>query len=375
MNENDLLYWLWLIAIDGMGSAAIYKLLDVFETPEGIYCASDDQINDLIGIKPKQKQNITASRDLSLAKKAVRYMEKHQITLITMMDERYPEKLRDIYEPPAALFAKGDVSLLERPLSIGIVGSRKASPGGVAQATAFARELSAAGITIVSGFARGIDAAAHSASMTEIGSTIAVLGCGINVCYPKQNKDLYKQILANGGLILSEFFLDAAPIAFHFPMRNRIISGLSDGLLVVEASQKSGALITARHAADQGKNVYAIPKDITLVQGVGCSELIKDGAKVVTTAKDILEDYVLPESIRIAENHFAQTAATTTTTLPTGLSSDESKIYQLIQSGYNTVEQLEAVSGLDIRALNSILSMLELEDHIAVSYGNITLLM
>lgn len=292
MNESSLLYWLWLISLKGFGSATVNHLLDIFGTPEAVFKATSEDYDKKTALKPAQKTTLVQNKDTTLAERSIRYMEKHDITLITKEDDLFPEPLKQIYNPPAALFAKGDTSLLERYVKIGIVGSRKASPGGLAQAAALSRELSSAGVTVVSGFAKGIDSAAHEAALSEIGNTIGVLGCGINVCYPKENAELYKQFIKNGGLLLTEFALDEQPVSFHFPLRNRIISGLSDGILVVEAAQKSGALITAKHAAEQGKNVYAIPKDITLIQGVGCNELIKDGAKVVTCAKDILEDYV-----------------------------------------------------------------------------------
>lgn len=363
--RNDY-YWLWLLSLEAVGNQSRIHLLDTFKSPEAIYKATPSEIEKIEGLRPKAKKAILTHRDVKLVAKAQDYMDRFNIYLITREDTAYPHKLRDIYNPPVALFAKGDVSLLKRPLAVGVVGSRKASPGGVGQARHMGQALSEMGVTVISGLARGIDAASHEGGLTGIGSTIAVIGTGINICYPKVNKDLFRRI-AEEGLILSEFFMDAPPLAFHFPLRNRLVSGLSDGLLVVEAAEKSGALITARHAMEQGKNVYAIPKDISQYQSVGVNTLIKDGAKLVTSPKDILEDFVdfIPTN---------QPAADLVDFEDDQLTKEEKELIKWVRQGYNTIDQLVLVTAMDIRQINGLLSLLELKDCVSVDYGTVSLI-
>lgn len=363
----DQLYWVWLLSIPEIGNTTRQRLLAHLGSPQGIYESDGPALKAIEGLKPEKREVLIKNRDLRGAEKAIRYMERHHIRLITQGDAAFPSFLHEIYNPPTAFFVKGNVELLKAPLNIGIVGSRKASPGGLAQARRLSRDLSENGVTVVSGFAAGIDAASHEGALEGVGSTIAVLGCGINVCYPKANKPLYHEILEGGGLILTEFFMDTQPLAFHFPLRNRIISGLSQGLLVVEAAEKSGALITAKHALEQGKNVYAIPKDITLVQSVGCNNLIKDGAKVVTEARDVLEDYV--DFVPVPDGE-----ETVKSVKNLKLSEDEAKLFNLVARGYNTTDQLVLVSEKTIAEVNALLSMMELRDILRVDYGRVTLL-
>ena len=362
----DKIYWIWLMSLKQIGNSTRNKLLDYFDSPEEIFHCTREDLNEIKGLKSQQKESILSQKDLKLAEKAECFMKKHQICLITRDDDFFPQDLKEIYNPPAAFFTKGNLELLNAPLRIGIVGSRKASPGGLAQGRRISRELSQNGVTVVSGFAAGIDRSGHEGALEGIGSTIAVLGCGINICYPKSNQELYHNILKNNGLVLTEFFMDEPPIAFHFPLRNRIISGLVQGLLVVEAAEKSGALITARHALEQGKNVYAIPKDISLFQSVGSNNLIKDGAKVVTRTEDILEDYI----------HLLKEKRTEEFSAPnqTELSSEEAEIVNLIKNGQNNIDNLVQITGKNISEINSLLSILELKDVISIDYGKITLL-
>ncbi|MEG0379894.1 MAG: DNA-processing protein DprA, partial [Eubacterium sp.] len=298
---------------------------------------------------------------------AQKFMEHHNIHLITIQKDLYPEQLRNIYDPPIGLFTKGNQDLLKRDIHIGIVGSRKASPTGKRQARKFSSELSEMGMTIVSGLAEGIDSESHRGSLGKIGSTIAVMGTGINVCYPTMNRALYKEIVKEG-LIVTEFFMDEQPLKFHFPLRNRIISGLSDGILIVEARDKSGALITANYALEQGKNVYAIPGDITLFQSMGSNQLIKDGAKVVTEPKDILEDYIerLPNNHAEFHNTFSLNRV-----IEAQDTEEERVLLKYIAEGYNTIDLLLPISGKSIQELNAALSMMEINDSLKIEFGKI----
>ena len=208
-----------------------------------------------------------------------------KIKKINQGDENYPEKLTHIYSRPQTLYVIGNEKLLNTK-SIAIIGCRKASGYGLENAFKFGYELAKKDICIISGFARGVDTYSHKGAIYAKGKTIAVLGCGLDVVYPPENVELYKQILMNGGAIITEYPLGSKPEKYHFPARNRIISGLSDGVLVVEAKERSGTLITVDYALEQGKNVYAIPGNITSQNSYGTNELIKEGAIPVTKIED-----------------------------------------------------------------------------------------
>ncbi len=210
-----------------------------------------------------------------------------KIKTIRIGDKNYPEKLMNIYGRPQTLYILGNETLLNEK-SIAIIGCRNASNYGLRSAYQFGYELAKKGICIISGFARGIDTYAHKGALAAKGKTIAVLGCGLNVIYPPENMELYKQILIKGGAIITEYPLESKPERHHFPIRNRIISGLSDGVLVVEAKKKSGTLITVEYALEQGKEVYAIPGNITSENSEGTNELIKEGAIPVTKIEDFM---------------------------------------------------------------------------------------
>ena len=212
-------------------------------------------------------------------------LKKDKIKIITLGDENYPEKLNHIYAKPHRLYVLGDENLLNEK-SIAIVGCREATWYGLKNAYKFAYDLAKEGVCIVSGFARGIDTYSHKGAIEAGGKTIAVLACGLDTVYPPENVELYKQIIIRGGAIITEYPLGSKPDKDHFPVRNRIISGLSDGVLVVEAKKRSGTMITVEHALDQGKNVYAIPGNITSNNSYGTNELIKEGAIPVTSIDD-----------------------------------------------------------------------------------------
>ena len=206
--------------------------------------------------------------------------------VIKIDDERYPEKLRKIANPPKHLYCVGNVALLNNE-SIAIVGCRNASPYGYKIAKIFADGISKEGVTIISGLARGIDAEAHKNSINNIGKTIAVLGCGLDIIYPEENESLYKDIIEKGGLIITEFGFGTKPLKENFPQRNRIVSGLSDGVIVVEAKRRSGTMITVDYALEQGKNVFVVPGNIDSINSSGTNELIKQGATPITNYKEV----------------------------------------------------------------------------------------
>ena len=287
--RGDLMkYWIWLASVEGLGPVKKIALLNKFETAKRIYNATEKEILKVDGMSDKIVQNMQKAKDAKLLEKYEKYILKNDIKIINISDDNYPAKLKNIYAPPITIFAKGDISLLNSK-SIAIVGSREPSKYGIYVAEKFSKELSKEGITIVSGLARGIDTFAHVGALSSFGKTIAVLGSGIDVVYPKENAKYYREI-SEKGLIISEYIVGTAPESKNFPQRNRIISGLSDGVLVVEARKNSGTMITTDFALEQGKELYVIPGNITSNLSAGTNNLIKEGAKLVTDVYEILED-------------------------------------------------------------------------------------
>ena len=281
-------YWIWFSTIKGLGPIQKKILLEKIGTPDKIYKTNISDIEKINGIKKEAIINIEKSKNKELLKRYEEYIYNHEIEVIAISDINYPAALREIYDPPITLFAKGNLTLLGEK-SIGVVGSRDATQYGFNTAKELSYSLSQNNIVIVSGLAKGIDKAAHIGALNANGNTIAVLGCGIDICYPKENVVIYKEIFKKG-LIISEYIVGTKPEAGNFPARNRIISGLSNGVVIVEAKSKSGAIITADFALEQGRTVYAVPGNINSVQSGGTNELIKQGAKVITSVNDILED-------------------------------------------------------------------------------------
>ena len=281
-------YWIWLASVEGLGPVKKLALLNKFKSVKKIYNATEKEILKVDGMSDKIVQNMQKAKDAKLLEKYEKYILKNDIKIINISDDNYPVKLKNIYAPPITIFAKGDISLLNSK-SIAIVGSREPSKYGIYVAEKFSKELSKEGITIVSGLARGIDTFAHVGALSSFGKTIAVLGSGIDVVYPKENAKYYREI-SEKGLIISEYIVGTAPESKNFPQRNRIISGLSDGVLVVEARKNSGTMITTDFALEQGKELYVIPGNITSNLSAGTNNLIKEGAKLVTDVYEILED-------------------------------------------------------------------------------------
>jgi len=282
----SLAHWLRLSLVPGLTSAGWRRLLDAFGSPVEVV---EQSVDVLMGcVEREVARAIAHGADDPRLQAALAFARVENHFILTPDDPRYPALLLETAGAPPVLYAKGRLDLLQQP-TVAIVGSRNASMQGMRNATAFARELSTAGICVVSGLALGIDAAAHEAAIDGSGSTVAVLGAGIDVVYPRRNAKLF-DLVASRGLILSEFPLGTPPVASNFPRRNRIISGLARGCLVVEAAMASGSLITARLAADMGRDVFAIPGSIHSPLSRGCHHLIKQGAKLVETASDILEE-------------------------------------------------------------------------------------
>ena len=276
--------WLALDLVPGLGGEGIRKLLARFGVPSEILRQSTAQLSEIVS--PTVARAIVVPPSPEKLDACLKWLQVECNHLLTLADDDYPSQLLEIADPPPLLYLKGRRELLRKP-GLAVVGSRNATPSGLQNAEAFARSLSEAGFTIISGMALGIDAAAHRGGLAAKGSSIAVVGTGLDLVYPARNKALARD-LAENGLIISEFALGTPALAQNFPRRNRIISGLSRGVLVVEAALASGSLITARQAGEQGREVFAIPGSIHSPFSKGCHQLIKQGAKLVEEANDIL---------------------------------------------------------------------------------------
>jgi len=284
--DPELAGWLQLSLTPGLGSSSVRKLLREFGLPRQVLSRRRSDLTAFVGSASLEAIDSNAVRQA--VERALDWAGADGHSIVTLADESYPRALLEIPDPPPLLYAHGRPELLQRP-ALAIVGSRNASAQGESNAAQFARALSEAGLTVVSGLALGIDAAAHRGGLASVGSTIAVLGTGIDVIYPSRNAELAAEI-AVSGLLVSEFPLGTPAIAHNFPRRNRLISGLARGCLVVEAAVSSGSLITARCAADQGREVFAIPGSIHSPLSKGCHALIKSGAKLVESAEDVLAE-------------------------------------------------------------------------------------
>jgi len=350
-SNNDLASWIDLSLVPGLGAQTYRALLSAFGLPDNILSASRARLAGVVSdaIAGRIREHGRAS----LVAAALAWAEQPGRTVLTLADPDYPRQLLQIPDPPVLLYVTGDTRLLGAP-SLAIVGSRNATQQGMTNAERFARALSEAGLAIVSGLALGIDAAAHRGGLAGRGSTMAVLGCGANVVYPMANQPLFAQIAENGAIV-SEFPLDTPPSRENFPRRNRLISGLSRGCLVIEAALASGSLITARLAAEQGREVYAIPGSIHSPLSKGCHALIKQGAKLVESAQDVLEELGLNAGTHATPN---------TSGVLDGL---------LQHMGYDpcTIDTLIQRTGLTAEAISAMLLTLELEGKVGSLPGGI----
>ncbi len=348
------LHWLALSRMPGIGSVTIRHWLDYFKTIDALFSASTLDLQSA-GLTKKQIFALE-HLDWQTAEKDLRLIEEKQYAFLTFADEKYPALLREIYDAPLVLYLQGNIDLVMKP-QLAIVGSRHPTITGVETARQFAEVLARAGWVVTSGLALGVDAASHRGALAAGGETIAVLGTGLQHIYPRSHQRLAEEIIARGVLV-SEFPPDALPKAAHFPMRNRIISGLSLGVLVVEAAIKSGSLITARLALEQNREVFAIPGSIHNPLARGCHQLIRQGAKLVETAKDILDEIgvLIPEVTLNSVEDKKQEA----------VDLDPKLQRVLAQIGYEVtaIDVIISRSGLTAGELSSMLLSLELEGYV-----------
>jgi len=346
---SNLRYWVALSALPDIGPVLSRKLLSFFKTPEGIFGATIGDLLSLDGIGINRAKNIKEFSHWDVVDNQVRVLENTGITIVNLHDPLYPEMLREIEDAPVVLYTKGDLQQQDK-YAIAIVGSRKPSPYGTAVVESIAEELASMGFTIVSGMARGIDSISHKGALRAGGRTIAVLGSGLDVPYPSENRGLMDRI-AGSGCVMSEFSPGTPPDKENFPRRNRIISGLSLGILVIEATSDSGSLITAGYALEQGREVFAVPGNITSRASQGTNELIKRGAILTRKADDIIEELapVLKGFIRSREK--SKIEVTDEEKNLCNFLSGEPKHIDIIsrESGLPTSKVLELLLGLELK--------------------------
>lgn len=341
-----------LSMVSGVGPRLRANLLAAFGTPEEVLQVGRDDLTRVDGIGPKLATKITASKKLD----AIGQLElaaEHSISVLTPDDPAYPRTLREIHDPPGVLWMRGTLTE-EDALAIGVVGSRHATRYGKESAHRLAGGLCRAGLTVVSGLARGIDAAAHRGALEAGGRTIAVLGGGLLKLYPPEHKELADEVAANG-CILSEAAPGMPPMSGSFPQRNRVISGLSLGSIVVEAAERSGALITARHAAEQGREVFAVPGPIDSRLSRGTHRLIQDGAKLVGSVEDVLEE--LGPLVEPVESDNGQQVRSVQ---ELGLNEVEQTVLQAIQAKPTEIDTVVVSTGLPVHRVLATLSVLEM---------------
>lgn len=377
MEREELEAWIRLTLSPGVGNTAARRLLAAFGLPQTIFqqseaalsqCVTPAQAHALCELPPTCESLVETTWNW-LASAPV---EGPARTVVTLGDARYPQALLDTEDPPLLLYLMGPAGLLDHSpfphdRCLAVVGSRNPTAQGAENARLFARALHSAGLTIVSGLALGVDAAAHegaldvAAGSTDVASTIAVVGTGLDRVYPRKNLDLAHRIAAHG-LLVSEYPLGTPPIAANFPKRNRIISGLSQGTLVVEAALASGSLITARLAAEQGRDVFAIPGSIHAPQSRGCHALIRQGAKLVESAQDVLEELRLPTPPGASTKDAPDSRQVQTGGLA---APEDSPLLQALGFDPMSVDMLVARTGMDASSLQVALLELELEGRVA----------
>jgi DNA processing protein len=370
MNEESLKYWIALKAVEEVGCVGFRTLLAAFGSPEAVFRASGATLKVIPGIGPITADHIRSFSDWKMAEREVTLAGKLGVAVVTCQDPLYPGNLLDIYDYPPFLYVRG--SFAPKEIGVAIVGSRLASTYGKYITEKLARELAMQGITVVSGLARGIDSAAHRGALAGKGRTIAVLGCGLDIVYPPENEALAADISAHGA-IATEFPFGTPPNAPNFPARNRIISGISLGVVVVEAGEKSGSLITARIASEQGRSVFAVPGAIESAGSRGTNRLIKQGAKLIEGVEDIPEE-ILPQAgrsptppehppmIAMLEAMPGEPDAPPASLQTKGakLGEMESKLLPFITQEPVNVDALIAASGLTAHEVQSSLLVLEL---------------
>jgi DNA processing protein len=354
--DSDALSWLALGRIKGLGCASAKKLIEHFRDPREIFAASEDELGEVPDLDPRVLEGILCFSDWDDVGMEARRASEAGVALVFLGDPRYPARLRTLPDPPPVLYVKGE--LIDRDeRAIAVVGSRSSSHYGNRVARDLCRNLCALGFTIVSGMARGIDATAHTTALAGGGRTLAVLGCGVDVVYPREHQDLYQKI-SGSGAIVSELAMGTPPAAYHFPARNRLISGLALGVVVVEATEKSGSLITAQFALEQGREVFAVPGEAGSSRSRGTHRLIREGAKLVETAEDVVEE-IAPQLLAAGKGRQSGAA-----TLPPDCDPGARKIFEMVLGSALQIDELIEASGFSSAKVSEILLDLEIRGHL-----------
>jgi DNA processing protein len=355
-------YWLALALTTGLGPTRIKKLIEHYGTAERVFHASLTEL-EATGMRAVSAQSIATGKSLELAQLECANAAEAGARIISLSDPEYPLRLKEIYDPPIVLFVKGSVEVLAQP-GIAMVGTRHPTPYGSGMAERLSTDLAARGLVIISGLARGIDTSSHRGAVAAKGKTVAVLGTGIDVMYPKENSRLAEQIVALGGALISEFPVGTHPAPQNFPIRNRIISGMSAGVLVVEAAEYSGTRITSRLALEQNRDVYAVPGNVTNKNSWGPNTLIKQGAKLVATWEDVWEE--LPADVQAALSAMQPNESAepeTASLFPDEVTSPhEKKILKLLKADESThIDELVELLENEISASEIFAALFELE--------------
>ena len=344
---THLLDWLALALTPGLGPTKCRRLVEHFGSPEAVFRAPLTQL-EATGIQAVSAQSLISGKSAELAREEITRAAAAGVKLLSLDDPAYPSRLKEIYDPPIILYVRGEPEVLTKP-GIAMVGTRHPTPYGSGMAERLACDLAAQGLVIISGMARGVDTSSHRGALAAKGKTVAVFGTGVDVIYPKENSRLSEQILALGGTLISEFPLGTFAAPQNFPIRNRILSGMSVGVLVVEAAEYSGTRITARLALEQNRDVFAVPGNVTNKNSWGPNTLIKQGAKLVATWEDVWED--LPGEVRLAltppASPESQGSSSASLFPEDGLPPHEKRILSLLKADEAThidelVEKLEA---------------------------------
>ncbi|NIN37045.1 MAG: DNA-protecting protein DprA [Gammaproteobacteria bacterium] len=356
--------WLVLSRAPGLGAVHIRQLLELFTTPQNILSIPATELR-AIGV-PEKAIRYLSDPDIKAVEKDIKWLKQPHHYLITVNDDNYPRLLRELPDRPPVLFVRGKLAQLQRP-QLSIVGSRNPSHSGRQTAHEFASALIRAGFVINSGLATGIDYCAHRGALEEGGITVAVMGCGADKIYPMRHKQLANDIQARGGALVTEFATGIPPVPENFPRRNRIISGMSLGVIVIEAAQKSGSLITARHALDQGRDVFAVPGSIYNPMARGCHDLIKQGACLTESIEDILEEL----SGVIGPGFIKKQLPTGPHVLQAELDRDSKILLECIGHDPISMDKLINLSGLTADAVSSMLTMLEIKGLVSAEPGGL----
>lgn len=351
---DNILYYYWLSTVEGLGSKKIENIIQYFGSPQNAYYAAPELYRHIDGISFKIADRIIERREKSKLKSELASIYKKGIKVISFDDEMYPKRLKEIYDPPYILYVKGTIK--NNVKNIGIVGARNCTPYGRMVSRTISKELARYDIGIISGMARGIDTEAHKGALDCLGYTCAVLGCGLDIAYPPENNKLMQKI-EDSGAVISEYPLGTLPSAFNFPKRNRIISGMSDIIIIVEAGEKSGALITTDLALEQGRDVYAVPGNILSKASKGTNNLIKEGAQPLLDIEDILNDLGIDKKTEsTAENNVI-------------LEEKEKQLSDIISDCPIYIDDLIKKVSFRVGEINALLTTLELKGVIRILPG------